>query len=556
MQNEHDSLERVWGGMDTVYQQWQPHFRELSRSFDPGRQRFEKDTENQKWHYNRTMIDPKPTLAARTLSYGMMAGVTNPSTPWIKLQTEDEDLNKFHSVRLWLDDVSKRILNQLARSNFYNVMPSMYSDLGIYSTGNVTMAEDTKTVIRFEQRPMGSYRIANSERLDTNQWAAEYKFSAQQLVNKFGKENCSSPVQSAFDAKDFKSMFPIRHLIAPRSNFNPERMDPKNMPFMSIYWEPGSSEGKILRESGFRTFPSISPRWEVVGNDSYGSFAPGMIALGTARGLQKDHKTRYEAQDKMVNPPLNVPASLRNNRATLVPGGVNYIPDNNMGAKIEPVYNVNYPVGDVLNSIADSRNILDQSFFADLFLLITNINRSGVTATEIAERQEEKLLMLGPVMNRLNEEGLDPVVERMFDEMTRRGMLPPPPPELEGISIQIEYISMMAQAQKLVGIGSIERSVSFIGNLAGAKPEVLDKINADAVVDEYIRITGANPIIINSDDTVAVIRKQRADDIQTKQLAESAQPMQQAAGAAKLLSETDTGGQSALQLMQANLGGL
>lgn len=556
MNNDHDSLERIWGGMDTVYQQWEPHFRELSRSFDPGRQRFDKDTENQKWHFNRTMIDPNPTLAARTLSYGMMAGVTNPSTPWIKLQTEDEELNSFHSVRLWLDEVSKRILNQLGRSNFYNVMPSLYSDLGIYSTGNVTMQEDAKTVLRFQQRPMGSYRIANGSRLETNQWAAEYKLTAQQMVNKFGKENCSHPVISAFESKDFQQMFPVRHLIAPRENFDPTRLDAKNMRFMSVYWEPSAEDGKLLKESGFRTFPSISPRWEVIGNDAYGSFAPGMIALGTARGLQKDHKTRYEAQDKMVNPPLNVPASLRNNRASLVPGGVNYVPDNNVGSKIEPVFNVNYPVGDVLNSIGDSRQIIDQAFFADLFLLITNINRSNVTATEIAERQEEKLLMLGPVLNRLNEEALDPVIERMFDEMNRRGMLPPPPPELEGLSIQIEYISMMAQAQKMVGLGSIERSMSFIGNLAGVKPESLDKINADAVIDEYVKITGANPIIVNSDEKVAAIRQQRAQQQQAEQMAASAQPMEQTANAAKLLSETDTGGQSALQLMQQNLSGL
>lgn len=550
-----DSLQRIWGSLDTAYQQWEPYYRELSRAFDPSRQRFEKDHANQKFNYNRQMIDPYPTMAARTLSYGMMAGVTNPTMPWIKLNVADKDLNEFHSVRVWLDEVAKAMLAQFQRSNFYNVMPSLYSDLGIYSMGNVVMQADMGTVLRFSHCPVGSYRIANGATGTTETWAREHRMSAQQMIEKFGRDNVSSQVQSAYDSKNYKQAFTVRHLVAPRMNLNPKMADAKNMAFMSAWWEDGANDGKLLRESGFDSKPFINPRWEAVGNDAFGSFGPGMIALGTARGLQKDHKTRFEAQDKMVNPPLNVPMSMRNNRASLVPGGVNYVPDMNMGAKIESVYNVNYPINDVLNVIQDSRQLIDQAFFANLFLMLTGIERSGVTATEIAKREEEKLLMLGPVLNRLNEEALDPVVERMFTEMNRRQLLPEAPEELEGLDIEIEYVSIMAQAQKMVSVGSIERGVSFIGNLAGAKPEALDKLNVDSVVDEYWDVIGASPASLNSDEQVEQIRQARMQQMQAEQAAAAAQPIQQSAQAAKLLSETDTGTGSALDNIRAAMGG-
>lgn len=541
--------------MDFIYNQWKPYYRDLSRAFDPSRQRFEKDSANKKYNYNRDMIDPYPTLAARTLSYGMMAGVTNPTMPWIKLKTGDEDLNQYHAVKVWLDIVAEMMLAQFQKSNFYNVMPSLYSDMGIYSMGSVTMESNPATVLRFYHSPVGSYRIANGADGTIDTRGCEIKMSAQQMIEKFGEDNVSDHVRSAAKSKNYKHEFTVRHIVKPRSEYDPGKSDTRNMPYQSVWYEEGAEDGKYLRVSGFRSKPFINPRWEAVGNDAFGSFGPGMIALGTARGLQKDHKTRFEAQDKMVNPPLNVPMSMRNNRASLVPGGVNYVPDMNMGGKIESVYNVNYPINDVLQVIQDSRQLIDQAFFANLFLMLTGIERSGVTATEIAKREEEKLLMLGPVLNRLNEEALDPVVERMFSEMMDRGMFPPPPEELEGYDLEIEYVSIMAQAQKMVGVGSIERGVSFIGNLAGVRPDALDKLNVDSVIDDYWNVIGAKTSSLNSEDAVAEIRQQRAQAQQQQQMAAMAQPIQQSAQAAKLLSETDAGGNSALNNLRMAMGG-
>jgi len=547
-------LNAMYQQLDSSFQEWKPHFVDVSKAFDPGRQRFDLSNTNKKRNFNTDIIDPTVTMAVRTLAGGMMSGVTNRAVPWVKLQTADEELNQFHSVRVYLDECSKRILTMLDRSNFYNVVPMIYSDIGMYSTANMLMESDPLSIIRFYHKPIGTFKIANGARYNVDTWSTEIRLSSDQIVKKFGQDNVSEQVKTAYGNRDYKSMFPVRHLIMPREKYDPTKKDNGNMPYRSVWWEP-ASDGKVLKESGFRTFPAVTPRWEAVGNDSYGSFGPGMLALGSARGLQKDHRQRFEAQDKMINPPLSVPSSLRGSRVSLVPGGLNYMPDNAMGAKIESVFNVNYPIGDVMNSIQDTRNIISQAFFNDLFLMVTNINKSGVTATEIAQRQEEKLLMLGPVLNRINEEFLDPVVERCFDELNRRGLLPEPPPELEGKDINVQYTSMLYQAQKLVGITALERSVSFIGNLAGANPAVLDNLNFDKIVNEYVNITGAPPQMLNDEQTVANARQQRAAQERADKIGAMAQPAQQISGAAKLLSETDVGGESALELMRNNMTG-
>jgi hypothetical protein len=190
--------------------------------------------------------------------------------------------------------------------------------------------------------------------------------------------------------------------------------------------------------------------------------------------------------------------------------------------------------------------------------MISEMERSGVTATEIDARREEKLLMLGPVLERLHHELLDPLIDRTFAIAQRAEILPEVPEALSGHEVQVEYISMLAQAQRAVAIGGIERVVGFIGQLAGIDPQVLDKLDRDQAVDEVAKAIGAPPHIIRSDKEVEALRAERAQAQQAAQAAQQQQQgMMQAVQGAKLLSETDTGGKNGLtDVMQAMGGGL
>jgi len=143
---------------------------------------------------------------------------------------------------------------------------------------------------------------------------------------------------------------------------------------------------------------------------------------------------------------------------------------------------------------------------------------------------------------------LDPAIDRIFNIMNRRGMLPPPPEELQGQPLRVEYTSVMAQAQKAVGIGSIERFVGFIGNMTAAGfQQAADKLDVDQAIDEYGDMLGVPTTITKSDEQVQAEREQRA---QQQQAAQSLQIGTGAADIAKTLSQAGTGDPNLLTSIQ------
>lgn len=291
----------------------------------------------------------------------------------------------------------------------------------------------------------------------------------------------------------------------------------------------------------------MAPRWSITGEDVYGT-SPGMDALGDIKQLQAMQRRMIQAIDKMVNPPMTAPLSLRGQKASLLPGDITYVDGQQGQATFKPTHEVRVPLQELQMLIGETSQRVRRCFYEDLFLMLANSDRRQITAREIEERHEEKLLMLGPVLERQNEDLLDPLIDRTFAVMLRKGMIPPAPPEIEGTDLKVVYVSIMAQAQKLVATAGVERFVGFAGNLAAAYPEILDKIDMDQVIDEYGDMLGVPSKIVRPDEMVAAIRKQRADVAMQQQ---QAQTLMQAAQGAKTLSEADTSRESVLsKIMQ------
>ncbi len=538
----------IFSGLDAEYKNWEPHFMEIAKFLQPRRQKFNTSDTSQNF-VNSSIIDPSATLAMRVAMGGMYSGITNPTTQWIRLSVSDKDLNKSYAVRSYLDQCAQMIMYMLAKTNFYNVAPTAFIDILAYSTTSVGIEKDEKTVLRFYPNPVGSYRLANGPRLNVSTHGKKRMWTAAQMIERFGKDNVSDAVKHAYNGKNYQSKFEVRHLVFDNPDYIPTAFDSTHKPYCSLWYEPIEGSDKILHRGGFDEFPFLTPRWEVLGSDVYGSFGPGMLALGSIKGLQVDQRNKHTANALQIKPPMVGPASLRNNGASLVPGGLTFV-DSVQGVQgFVPAYQTNFSTQEVLLSIEDTRQIIDQAFFKDLFLAIIDVNKSGVTATEILQRKEEKMLMLGPVLSRFDEEFLDPTVTLAYSELDRRGMLPEVPDELQGQEINIEYMGMLHQAQKAIGVSSIERTLGFIGNLAGVAPQVMDKINVDAAVDIYTDITGTTPEILNSDEVVLQIRDQKARAQQAEQFAAMAPAAQQIAQGAELLSNTDVNSSNGLTNM-------
>jgi len=510
-------------------------------------------------------------MAARTLRSGLMGGVTSPARPWFRLTTPDPSLAENSAVKDWLYTVSDRMATVFLRSNLYNSLPVLYGDLGTFGTGAMLIEEDfTGDVIRTFPLPIGSYFIANDEHLRVQTIVRDFRMTVRQLIGKFGKRlpngemdwsNFSNTVKYNYDNGNLESWIDVCHIVTQNPEHDPNRLDSKFKKFESCYYERGTmgsmkdnymagDEVKYLSESGLDFFPVLCPRWEVTGEDVYGTDCPGMTALGDVKQLQLGERRAMQAIEKGINPPLVAPPEMLNKPISMLPGGTTFSSEREGTKGIRSLHEVNLKLAELENKQAQVRMRISRAFFEDLFLMLASSDRRQITAREIDERHEEKLLALGPVLEQLNQDLLDPLVDITFGIMVNQGLIPEPPEELQGMDLKVEYISIMAQAQKLVGVAGMERFISVVGQMVrvSGDPTSADKINVDQFFDEYGNLLSVPPSIIRSDDEVESMRAQRA---QAQQAAQMAQSVPMMAKSARDLSETDTNKDSALKELLA-----
>lgn len=495
---------------------FESHWIDLSDYISPRSSRFLVSDANRDNRRNTKIVDPTCTLAERTLASGMMSGITSPARPWFRLALPDPAMMDFGPVKMWLETVQNRMNDMFNKSNLYQSLPIVYAQLGTYGTAAMAVLEDDEDIIRTYPFPIGSYYISNSARLSVDTVFREFRMTTRQLVEQFGLDAVSDTVKGQWATQNTEAWHDVIHAIYPNLNRATGKLDAKNKRFKSVYFEKGG-EDKVLRESGYDEHPVLAPRWEVNGEDAYATNCPGMTALGQVKALQLEQKRKSQLIDKATNPPMIGPSSLKTQRVSLLPGAITYVDQITGQDGLRPAYQVNPNTGDLLNDIQDTREIIRSAYFVDLFLMLQNINTRSMPVEAVNELREEKLLMLGPVLERLNDEFLDPLIDRAFSIMTRKGMLPPAPEVMQGMPLRIEYISVMAQAQKAIGVSSIERFVGFVGNVAQAKPEALDKLDVDQLIDTYADSVGVSPTVVVPDEKVQQIRQQRAEQQQQAQ---------------------------------------
>jgi len=527
---------------------WWTHWREIADYLIPRRYKWliTANQGNRGSPINQRIVDNTGTVALRVLAAGMMSGITSPGRPWFKLATDNDVLNELGPVKLWLAECQKRLGTVFAESNFYTSLATVYGDLGAFGTGPMIIYHDYDDVIRCFNTCAGEYFLAQDDRQDVSTLCREFVLTVKQVAEMFGLENCSPTIQGAIKTGGAMLTREVKvgHLIEKNSDLIPGAPGVKGMPWREVYWELGSGSNYLLRTRGFHEKPFIAPRWDIVGNDAYGR-SPGMDALGDVKMLQVEQKRKAQAIDKHVNPPMLADVSLRNEPASMIPGGVTYVSNNN-GVGFKPIYEIKPDFQGLAADIKEVQERVKVTFFNDLFMMISQLDTVR-TATEIDARKEEKLIQLGPVLERFENEALDPAINCTFDIMLRNGLLPPVPQELSGQKIKVEYISMLAEAQKAASTAGIERLAGFVGNMAAAKPEVLDNIDFDEAIEEYADMLGVSPKIIVSLAKVQQIRAARNQQMQQQQTLQNSVA---AAQGAQTLSQTDVGGGvNALQKM-------
>lgn len=538
-------LNRRNSALKTLASPTMKFYDDIAKFMLPRSVRFSSTEKNQESRRNKNIINNTAGYALRTGSAGMMSGITSPSRPWFNLLTSSDKLNKRQDVKVWLDEVRKLMVKVFTKSNLYTTLPAVYKELMAFGTSCFALMEDDEDTIRCYAFPLGSYVLCIGPRGNINGCIREYRQSVGQLVKEFGLENCSSTVQAAWKNRQFETEVDVIHAVEENPDADETKLESRYLPYRSVYFEKKVNTNDFLRFKGLHEMAIIAPRWEVTGEDTWG-FGLGSDVLGDVSMLQTLEKRKLQSLDTLNDPPRNAPASMANEFIGRLSGETSYVPDNLAGQKVEAAYEIDPHLADMRAEIAATEQRVKHGLFEDLFLMIAEIERSNVTATEIQARQQEKMMAMGPVLERLNDEMLDLIVRRTYAIMERAGQIPTPPSDLQGQAIVIEYISIMAQAMKLQGLVGVERFVAFVGGFANTRPDALDKLNSDECIDAYGDMTGVPPALINDADTVKKIRADRADK---ERAAQSMAMAEQGAKTAKTLADTQVTQPSALQAM-------
>lgn len=514
-----ERVEKRLLGMKAARLPYEDEWKEISRYAQPSRSRFLQSEANRQFkRSNKAVYNAHGILAFRTLAGGMTSGLSSPSRPWFRLTSFDDDLAQSQDVKEWLAEVEKRMYAFLAGTNFYGAVRTNYAELGLFGTAATVMTEHDEAGAVCHPLTAGEYWIACGDKAEPDTLYRRAPMTVAQTVASFDWSMISPRVRDMYDRAQYEQIVNVMHAIEPNDDRDATKIDNHNKPWRSFYWDAddGDKLNGMLRLSGMEEQPFWAPRWETCGGDSYGT-CPGHDSLPDMRELQLQTKRKTEATGFMVKPEKIAPASVK-----LTGQAGNVVSASASDAqKVEVPYELPYQVGEIImQDMARCQQSVDSLTYADLFMAITNMQ--GVqprNMDEIASRNEEKMSQLGPVIERVNTEMLEVAIDRTFGIMQRKQMLPQAPEQFQGHPIKVDFVSVLAQMQRMVGLGQLEKTVSMIISLAGANPEALDKLNIDATIDEYADRTGSPPKILHSDKDVEAVRAARAQQQQMAQIA-------------------------------------
>jgi len=553
LKGKKSALYRRYVKLENDRSSFRSHWMEISDYIAPRRGRYLIEGQNSRGRKRTTkIIDSTGTQALRVMAAGLMSGMTSPARPWHRRKVRD-DLMDNGDVRRWLSQVEMIERSILHKSNFYNSIYTVYTELGAFGTAPLYRQPSFDDVIRFRPFTAGEYVIAENDQGVVDTLGRHFTMTVGQIVQKFVHDpdtgamdwtGVSKATRRLWEQSNYDELVEILHVIEPRLMGDRDygKDDNLNMPFKSCYFELASESDELLMESGYRKFPAYVPRWDVLSGDVYGR-CPGMDTLGDIKQLQHQQKRKAQAIDKMVNPPMVAPVSLRGKPTSTLPGANTYVDPVQGSQGFQPAYLVQPRINEMMMDIQEVQGRIQRGFYADLFAMMINSDRRQMTATEVVERHEEKLVLLGPVLQRLNVELLNPLLDDVFDFALEADLLPEPPEVLQGNELQVEYISLLAQAQQAVAASGIERAMGFAGNLVAVFPDIVDNINADEAYRQYADTLGVSPDITRDSEQVAAMRQARQEQQAQMQTMEQASQLAQGA---KVLSETDTQNPNAL----------
>lgn len=529
--------------LKNIFDQIKPTLQELADYFAPNSVRFIARNVNKPFVKSKKVLDSTTFIAVRNFSSGMMTGATSPARRWFKTGIMSKSFDKSnltHNAKVWCAIQAELTRKILYASNFYQLLPEVYDQLGVFHFSCMAMEKDFENVVNFKVLPIGSYYYAKDSTGIVDTMCRNYMESAKNLVQKYGLENCSDNVKQLYATKP-NELIEIVHFVEPNKEYIENSPFSHQKKFISVTYEVGSGADKFLKKAGFDKFPYVVFESSSNGEDIYPSKGCGIFALPDAKQLMTLVKEYGKAVKKMVSPACQGPSSLKNVVKSDQPGFFNEDGD---GAGIRPIYEVSPQVLELKVMIGELRENIKSIFYNDLFAMILNTAERGRTATEVNELKEEKMVLLSPLLERIHI-ALKQIIDWVFYAELDAGILPPVPQELEGEEIEIEFISTLAQAMKAQNISSMERFITFTANMAQAvDPVLIKKVKGEKMIDDYADFANIDPAQITPNEEIEAFRQEQ---MQKQAVAEQMEQIKQGSEMIKNIGGNDSYGADLLR---------
>jgi hypothetical protein len=475
-----------------------PHRATVTTQTEPGQKRMAQ------------IYDGTAIKALQICANGLYGHLTNPSAPWFMLTTKRKDLADQAEVKDWLRDTSERMQDAINTSNFSMMAHEIYTDLPAFGTGvmylgNILTRRNKGRLLNFKAFDVSRCVIEEDADGEVDTVIRSEHFTVRGCIQAWGNE-CSEDVRKKYDAGTHEELVEVLHAVYPRADRDPELWDKTNMPWVSLYVE--RQQKSQLEEGGFEEFPYFVPRWAKQSGHVYGS-GPGIDALAEVKMVNEFSKSDIKMHQKRSDPPILAPDEMALYPKRFVPGGVTYYKP---GGKPEYMLSPNATQFDLAYE-NQRRDFIMSLFFADLFTLLAQQPRTK-TATEVLELVEERLVLLGPTLGRLQTELFDPLLARVFwmlyrgDEMG--SYLAPPPQALIGQSLDILYISKLAMAMRSFETKAAGQALQFVSPLAERDPSIMDNFDLDKIARGVAERFGTPTIFMNPEYKVRELREARA----------------------------------------------
>lgn len=457
-------FERLKGDRGTAESHWQ----QCANYADPNRADFitERTPGSKRMQY---IYDQTPVWALEQFVAGMHSLMTSSTIQWFYLRTQSDALNRNPKVKAWLDAASAelyRIFNS-SRHNFASQQQQLYSDQGLIGTACMAVLESRRSGILFSTHHMKECVLAENEeeRIDTN--IRRWQYTADQAWAMWGSR-AGEAVEKAMTDQKPDEKFWFLHSATPRRQRDPQRADNKNMAWESCY--VAESNQTIISESGFPEFPYITPRLSKVTGEIYGR-GRTMTALPDIKMLMELNKIIVKGAQKMIDPVIDMPDNGYLMPLRTTPGSILFHRAGmRQDDRAQALVTGGMPaLGE--NMLRDLRNSIGRTYYVDLLRMPTDISDpnsdgKGSTATYWLQRREKEMLSLAPMFARSQAENMGPLIDRTFNIQWRKAKrlgfgegspFPPPPAELSGVALTIEYVSPISIAQRSSQLDSVQR---------------------------------------------------------------------------------------------------